>query len=66
MLRGIKINQQPVSATSGLHYKSFMIVVYDHNGSTIVIYNPDDSGQYYKTINYNQRVIIYDPSLSNY
>jgi hypothetical protein len=41
-----------------------MIVIYDHNDSTIVIYDCNDSGQYYETISYNPRVIIYDPSLS--
>ncbi len=49
--------------TSGLYYKSFTIVIYDHNDSMIAIYNHNDSmiaiydhndsGQYYKTINYD-------------
>ncbi len=47
--------------TSGLYYKSFRILIYDRNESTMVIYNRNDSGQYYKTINYDPRVIIYDP-----
>jgi hypothetical protein len=33
--------------TSGLYYKSFTIVIYDCNGSRIVIYEHNDSGQYY-------------------
>ncbi len=33
----------------GLYCKSFMIVIYDHNDSTIVIYDCNDSGMYYKT-----------------
>ncbi len=37
----------------GLYYKSFMIVIYDRNDSTIIIYYLNDSGQYYKTINYD-------------
>jgi hypothetical protein len=36
----------------GLYNKSIRFVIYDHNDSTIVIYNPNDSGHYYKTINY--------------
>jgi hypothetical protein len=36
----IRINQLPVSATPGLYYKSF----------TIVIYYCNDSGLYYKTM----------------
>jgi hypothetical protein len=39
------------AANCGLYYKSFMIVIYDRN----------DSGQYYKTIN---TIVIYDTSLS--
>ncbi len=50
----------------GLYYKSFTIVIYDRYDSAILIYNHNDSGQYYKTINYDPRVVIYDPSLSNY
>ncbi len=38
-------------ATSGLYYKQVMIVIYDHN----------DSGQYYKT---TITIVIDDPSLS--
>ncbi len=37
-------------ATSGLNYKSFTVVIYNHNDSTIVIYHRNDSGQYYKTM----------------
>ncbi len=37
--------------TSGLYYKSFTIVIYDRNDSTIIIYNHNYSGQYYKTLN---------------
>jgi hypothetical protein len=37
--------------TNGLYYKQVMIVIYDHN----------DSGQYYKT---TITIIIDDPSLS--
>jgi hypothetical protein len=50
--------------TSGLYYKSFTIVIYNRNDSTIIIYNCNDSDQYYKTINYDLRVVIYYPSLS--
>ncbi len=50
----------------GLYYKSFTIVIYDRYDSTILIYDHNDSGLYYKTINYDPRVIIYDPSLNNY
>jgi hypothetical protein len=52
------------AATCGLYYKSFTIVIYDRNYSMIIIYDRNDSGQYYKTINYNPRFIIYDPRLS--
>ncbi len=38
---------------SNLYYKSFMIVIYDCSDGTIIIYNHNDSGQYYKTINYD-------------
>ncbi len=34
--------------TGGLYYKSFTIVIYDCNDSTIVIYGHNDSGQYYR------------------
>ncbi len=34
----------------GMGYKSFIIVIYNHNDSTIVIYGLNDSGQYYKTL----------------
>ncbi len=33
-----------------MHYKRFMIVICDCNDSTFVIYDPNDSGQCYKTI----------------
>ncbi len=36
---------------SGLYSKSFRIVIYDRNNGTIVIYDCNDSSQYYKTIN---------------
>jgi hypothetical protein len=36
----------------GLYYKSFMIVIYDRN----------DSGQYYESM---ITIVIYDPSLSS-
>jgi hypothetical protein len=53
----------------GLYYKSFTIVIYDRNESTIKIYNCNDSGQYYKTINYNPkalaRIVNYDSSIVN-
>ncbi len=38
----------------------------DCNDSTIVIYDHNDSDQYFKTINYDPRVVIYNPSLNNY
>ncbi len=31
----------------GLYYKSFTIIIYDHNDSAIVIYNNNDTGLYY-------------------
>ncbi len=34
----------------GLYFKSFMIVIYNCSESVIVIYNYNDSGQYYKTM----------------
>jgi hypothetical protein len=40
-----------IDDTSGLYYKSFMIVIYDRNDSTIIIYDRNDSGLYYKTTN---------------
>jgi hypothetical protein len=36
--------------TCGLYYKSFTIIIYDRNDSMIVIYNHNDSGQYYKNM----------------
>ncbi len=48
----------------GLYYKVFMIVNYDQNDSTIVIYNRNDSGQYYKTtITAQARIVNYDGKL---
>ncbi len=38
-----------IGSISGLHYKCFTIVIYDHN----------DSGKYYKT---TITIVIYDPS----
>jgi hypothetical protein len=35
--------------TSGLYYKSFMIIIYNSNDSTIIIYYRNDSGLYYKS-----------------
>ncbi len=35
--------------TSCLYYKSFTIVIFNQNDSTIIIYDYNDSGQYYKT-----------------
>ncbi len=37
---------------SGLYYKSFRIVTYNCNDSTILIYDRNDSGHYYKKFNY--------------
>jgi hypothetical protein len=39
-----------VGETSGLCYKSFTIVIYDHSSSIIVIYDRNESGQYFKTV----------------
>ncbi len=36
----------------GLYYKSCRIVIYNRNDSMIIIYKHNDSGHYYKTINY--------------
>ncbi len=62
----------------GLHYKIFMIIIDDHNDSTIVIYDRNDSGLCYKTmivasmsLNYTPNwstiyeptILIYDPKL---
>ncbi len=38
--------------TTGLYYKSIRIVIYNCNDSMIVIYDRNDSGRYFKTINY--------------
>jgi hypothetical protein len=32
-----------------MYYKSFTLVIYEHNGSAIVIYDRNDSAHYYKT-----------------
>jgi hypothetical protein len=37
-------------------HKSFAVISYDWNDSIIIIYDHNDSGQYYKTI------VIYDPT----
>ncbi len=42
--RGLPLSEAP---------ESFTIVIYDHNNNAIVIYNCNDIGQYYKTINYD-------------
>ena len=36
--------------TCGLYYKSFTIVIYNPNDSTIVIYDRNDNGLYYKSM----------------
>ncbi len=39
----------------GLYYKSFTIVIYNPNDGTIVIYDCNDIGKYYKAIaNYDR------------
>jgi hypothetical protein len=38
--------------TCGLYYKSLRIVIYSCNDSAIIIYDRNDGGHYYKTINY--------------
>ncbi len=54
-----------------MYYKSFTTIIYNRNDSTIVIYDLNDSGLYYKTtivtnlalaksINYDRRTLIYD------
>ncbi len=47
-----RVSITSVISTCGLYYKSFRIVTYDRKDSSIVIYNHNDSGHYYKTINY--------------
>jgi hypothetical protein len=42
----VNVDGKEVFQTCGLYYKSFMIVIYDHNDSTIVIYDCNDSGLY--------------------
>ncbi len=39
----------PVQAACGLYCTSFTIVIYDRNGSMVVIYDRNDIGLYYKT-----------------
>jgi hypothetical protein len=34
----------------GLFYKSFTIIIYNRKDSMIIIYDRNDSGQYYKTL----------------
>jgi hypothetical protein len=51
----------------GLYYKRFTILIYDRNDSmiviyncnniTIVIYDRNESGQYYKSINYDSSIV---------
>ncbi len=36
--------------TSGLYYKGFTIVIYNHNDNTIEIYDRNDNCLYYKTM----------------
>ncbi len=53
--------------STGLYYKDFMIVIYNHNDSIIVIYDRNGSVQFYKgmildnltlarSVNYNHKV----------
>ncbi len=46
----VNVDGKEVFQTCGLYYKSFMIVIYDCNDSSIVIYNPNDRGLYYKSL----------------
>ncbi len=54
-----------------MYYKSFTIIIYNRNDITIVIYDLNYSGLYYKTtivtnlalarsINYDRRILIYN------
>jgi len=36
--------------TCGLHFESFMIIIYNYNDSMIIIYDHNDSGQYNKAM----------------
>ncbi len=53
--------------TSGLYYKSFTIVIYGRNDSSIVIDYRNGSGQYYKNIMIlaKARIVNYDYSVIN-
>ncbi len=46
----VNVDGKEVFQTFCLYYKSFMIVIYDCNDSTIVIYNRNDRGLYYKSL----------------
>jgi hypothetical protein len=43
------LNESCLILPCGLHYKSFIIVIYECNDSMIVIYDRNDSGLYYKS-----------------
>jgi hypothetical protein len=45
-----RLGSVPQSASCGLYYKSFEIITYDRNDSAVVIYDCNDSCQYYKTM----------------
>jgi hypothetical protein len=58
----------PLRWITGLYHKSFKIIIYDRNDSTIEIYNCNDSGLYYKTtivtnlalariVNYDNKIV---------
>jgi hypothetical protein len=66
---GVMFVQRQVSYSCGLYYKSFTIVIYNRNDSTIVIYDCSDSGKYYKTmilailalsrsVNYDRKIML--------
>ncbi len=38
------------AGTNGLFYKHFTIIIYNRNDSTIIIYDCNDSGEYYKAM----------------
>ncbi len=38
------------AGTNGLYYKHFTILIYNHNDSMIIIYDRNDSGEYYKAM----------------
>jgi hypothetical protein len=58
-LMGVSASKSQLTQPCCLYYKSFRIVIYDRNDSTIVIYDCNDIGHYYKIINY----IAYDRKL---